>query len=86
MEKTKRLILGEGEGVNEAGQIHKHVLQSDADVMYERNTDSISFELKELGVLTHDEHDRIVFKPGLYRSYNQVEFNPMDSSISRVFD
>ena len=79
--KSKRLVLGEGETVG-----HKHVLESKVDIEYQNSGDAIGFMLGELGILTHDEHDRIVLTPGSYRSYNQVEFNPMSQEVSRVFD
>lgn len=78
---TKRLVLGEGEAIG-----HKHVLESSKGISYERKGDSIRILLTGLGVLTHDEHDRIVFERGRHRSYNQVEFNPMDGTVNRVFD
>jgi hypothetical protein len=81
LQKAKRIVLGEGEIVG-----HKHILESQKDIAYENTGDSISFMLKSLGVLTHDEHDRMVFEAGKYRSYNQVEFNPFDKTVSRVFD
>lgn len=80
-EKTKRLVLGEGEMIG-----HKHVLESKNDIAYERSQDSITFMLNAMGILTHDEHDRMVFGPGKYHSYNQVEWNPFDSTVNRVFD
>ena len=80
-QKTKRLVLGEGEVVG-----HKHVLESKSDITYERTTDNIKFMLNGLGVLTHDEHDRMVFEKGTYYSFNQVEFNPFDNTVQRVFD
>ena len=83
---TKRLVLGEGEGFDAQGVIKKHVLVSDSEIEYDHTLNSIKMMLAELGVLTHDEHDRMVFTPGKYRSYNQVEFNPMDGTVSRVFD
>lgn len=79
--KAKRIVLGEGEIVG-----HKHILESDENISFEESTNSITFMLNSLGVLTHDEHDRMVFEPGIYRSYNQVEFNPFDQTIQRVFD
>lgn len=79
--KAKRIVLGEGEVVG-----HKHILESPKEMTYKINADSIDFELKALGVLTHDEHARMVFEKGLYRSYNQVEFNPFDQTVNRVFD
>lgn len=80
-QKAKRLVLGEGETIG-----HKHVLESNTNIEYERLKDSIRIVLSEAGILTHDEHDRMVFPAGKYRSYHQVEFNPMDNSINRVFD
>jgi hypothetical protein len=79
--KAKRIVLGEGEIVG-----HKHILESQDNITYEENTNSITFMLNSMGILTHDEHDRMVFEPGKYRSYNQVEFNPFDQTINRVFD
>jgi len=85
--KSKRLCLGEGEHVSaETGQMIKHILESKSEIEYETSKDSITFMLKGLGVLTHDEHDRMVFEKGTYHSYNQVEFNPLDQTVSRVFD
>jgi hypothetical protein len=83
MEKktAKRIVLGEGEIVG-----HKHILESKKDISYVENGDSISFMLNEMGILTHDEHDRMVFPAGEYKSYNQVEFNPFDQTVQRVFD
>jgi hypothetical protein len=81
MEKAKRIVLGEGEIVG-----HKHILESKSDISYEKTDKSISFMLKSMGILTHDEHDRMVFEPGNYKSYNQVEFNPFDGTVQRVFD
>jgi hypothetical protein len=78
---TKRLVLGEGETIG-----HKHVMESNKTIGYHKNDDSITFMLKSLGILTHDEHDRIVLPPGNYRSFNQVELNPFDNTVNRVFD
>lgn len=85
--KAKRLCLGEGEHVSATtGQLIKHVLDSKKEIEYDVTGDSISFMLSDMGILTHDEHDRMVFEKGKYRSYNQVEFNPLDQTIGRVFD
>ena len=85
--KAKRVCLGEGEHVSSTtGQFIKHVLECQKDIEYEADGDTIRFMLHEQGVLLHDEHDRMVFEKGIYRSTNQVEFNPLDQSISRVFD
>lgn len=79
--KAKRICLGEGEVIG-----HKHIVESDKDIEYEVEENAIRFMLKGLGVLSHDEHDRMVFEAGKYHSYNQVEFNPLDETVSRVFD
>ena len=84
--KGKRLILGQGEGRDVNGEIKKHVLESNSNIVYRENSESIDFELKALGVLTHDEHAKMIFEKGKYRSYNQVEFNPFDETVNRVFD
>ena len=81
MKKAKRIVLGEGEIIG-----HKHILESNSDISYQENSESIDFELKSLGVLTHDEHAKMIFEKGKYRSYNQVEFNPFDETVNRVFD
>ncbi len=81
MKKAKRSVLGEGEIIG-----HKHILESNSDISYQENSESIDFELKALGVLTHDEHAKMIFEKGKYRSYNQVEFNPFDETVNRVFD
>lgn len=81
MNKSKRIVLGEGEIIG-----HKHILESEKDMSYEQTEDNITFMLSSMGILTHDEHDRMVFTPGKYRSYNQVEYNPFDNTIQRVFD
>jgi hypothetical protein len=80
-QKAKRIVLGEGEVIG-----HKHILESEKDIEYDQTQDSITFMLNSLGVLTHDEHDRMVFEKGSYRSYNQVEYNPFDQTVQRVFD
>lgn len=80
-DKAKRIVLGEGETIG-----HKHVLESSQEFGYEKKDASIGIMLKAMGVLTHDEHDRVVLQKGCYRSYNQVEFNPMDGTVNRVFD
>lgn len=79
--KSKRVVLGEGETIG-----HKHVLESAKEISYDRTDSHIGLLLAGTGILTHDEHDRIVLEPGRYRSYNQVEFNPMDRTVNRVFD
>jgi hypothetical protein len=81
MNKAKRIVLGEGEIIG-----HKHILESKQDIEWEQDDRGITFMLKDMGILTHDEHAKMVFPKGSYRSYNQVEFNPFDNSVQRVFD
>ena len=79
--KTKTLILALGESTN------THVLNSKKDIDYSNGRDeSIHFLLKDTGVITHEEHDRIVLNEGFYTKTNQVEFNPFDNTISKVYD
>lgn len=80
-QKSKKLVLGEGETIG-----HKHVLESDSNIEYAMLDDCIAFSINGTGVITHDEHDRIVFEAGKHRSYHQVEFNPLDRKVSRIFD
>jgi hypothetical protein len=81
MKKAKRIVLGEGEIIG-----HKHILESSQDIEYSEDSNGITFMLKSMGILTHDEHAKMVFPKGKYRSFNQVEFNPFDNTVSRVFD
>ncbi len=80
-QKAKRIVLGEGEIIG-----HKHILESKTDIGFEQLGNTLEFELKSLGILTHDEHAKMLFPEGKYRSYHQVEFNPFDQTVSRVFD
>jgi hypothetical protein len=80
-QKAKRIVLGEGEIVG-----HKHILESKSDIEFEELNNCLQFELKAMGILTHDEHAKMVFEAGKYRSYHQVEYNPFDQTISRIFD
>lgn len=79
--KAKRIVLGEGEIIG-----HKHILESKEDIQYNEAQESITFMLRSAGILTHDEHAKMVFDAGSYKSYNQVEFNPFDQTVNRVFD
>lgn len=80
-QKAKRIVLGEGEIIG-----HKHILESKEDIEFEQIGDALFFELKTIGILTHDEHAKMIFPKGKYRSYHQVEFNPFDQTVSRIFD
>lgn len=84
--KSKKLVLGEGEGRDAQGNINKHILECETDIEYQQSNDALAFELKSMGILTHDEHARMVFPAGKYVSYNQVEYDPFSGSITRVYD
>lgn len=81
MKKAKKIVLGEGEIIG-----HKHILESKTDMEYAQDDNGITFMLHSMGILTHDEHAKMVFPNGKYRSYNQVEFNPFDGTVNAVFD
>lgn len=53
--QSKRLVLGEGETIG-----HKHVLESSQEISYEKSDDNIRLFLSGMGILTHDEHDRML--------------------------
>jgi hypothetical protein len=40
----------------------------------------------EFARVTHEEHGTIHLSTGVYYKTNQVEFNPFDNSVSRIFD
>ncbi len=79
--KSKKIVLGEGETIG-----HKHVLESTSETLYDRVDGSTRIMLNDAGTLTHDEHDHMVFSAGKFRSYQQVELNPMNNTIGGVFD
>jgi hypothetical protein len=80
--KTKKLVLALGEST------HTHIMHSEKAITYKVNeqTEAIAFLLEGTGVITHEEHDRIVLEPGAYRKTNQVEWDPFNQTTSRVFD
>jgi hypothetical protein len=80
-QKTPRLVLGEGETIG-----HKHVLESKTGIEYARDGAKIAMRINDTAVLTHDEHGLMVFSIGRYRSYRQVELNPMTNEVLSVFD
>ena len=80
-EKTKRLVLQVGEST------HQHVLVSEAEIEATVHPgDTIEFMLKEMGILTHEEHGKMVLPPGRYVKYPQVEFDPLGRDVRQVFD
>lgn len=81
MQKAKRIVLGEGEIIG-----HKHILESKKDIEFSQNETGIEFMLSTMGILTHDEHAKMVFPKGRYKSFNQVEWNPFSNEAQRVFD
>lgn len=81
--KTLVLALGESTHTHILNTVSKkHNIESEAPA----SDESIKFLLEGTGVITHEEHDRIVLPEGKYSKTNQVEFNPMDGTVNRVFD
>jgi deoxyribodipyrimidine photolyase len=82
LKKTKKLVLALGEST------HTHIMHCEKEIEYDldQNTEAIKFVLRERGIITHEEHDRIVLEPGAYVKTNQVEFDPFNQTVSRVFD
>ncbi len=84
MQKTKRLVLQVGEST------HMHTLSSETDIEFEELTSReegvIRFILNERGILTHEEHEKMVFDKGTYVKFPQIEFDPLVGNIRQVFD
>ncbi len=80
VQKTKKLILALGESTN------THIMTCEKEVEYTQDGLNIDMLLEETGVVTHEEHDRILLPPGQYSKTNQMEFNPLDQTLNAVFD
>lgn len=81
LKKVKSIVLQVGESV------HTHVLESETDILVEEGDQGdIHFMLEGTGILRHEEHGRMVFQPGNYFKYPQVEFDPMENNVRAVFD
>jgi hypothetical protein len=83
MSKTHdRLVLATGEGAN------THAVIAASKISFsEMREETIKFEIKdEFALVTHEEHGTIRLSTGVYYKTNQVEFNPFDNSVSRIFD
>lgn len=86
--KVKSLILQRGEGV------HVHVLNakgnSSIEVKPQKALDNIEdafeFLLSGTGVVTHEEHDRIVLDKGTVIKYPQQEYDPFNQVMRNVYD
>lgn len=79
--RTRRLVLDED---NANGR--KHILESTGEMAVEETPNSTKITLSKDAILLHHRHDRMILGRGRYRCYHQVELNPMDSTIGRVFD
>lgn len=80
MEKAKKLTLALGEGS------HTHIMRSKEDVKYRIENEEIDFELTSDGVITHEEHDRMILPPGKYHKYPQFELDPFTNRHVAVWD
>jgi hypothetical protein len=77
LESAKEVILAEGEMT---GHFHK-VLPKTNDVKIEFvNTDEgITFKIDGgNAILVHEEHETIELEPGIYQSYIQQEYDPIE--------
>lgn len=81
MKKSKKVLLKIGEG------LHSHIMECKKEIEFEENTESITLNLKDLGIIVHDEHDSIKDLPkGKYESTSQVEYDPFLQNIRNVYD
>lgn len=77
----KKLVLALGEST------HTHVMESKKPIEWtEKANEEIDFILQELGIITHEEHNKIVLKAGVYRKYPQMEYDPFQNEMRFVFD
>jgi hypothetical protein len=78
----KRVILETSEGANTHA-----VNATNKPIDYSQlENNAVMFIVHDKAVVTHEEHDKIVLDKGTFYKTNQVEFNPFDNTISRVFD
>lgn len=75
---TETSILAEGEVTGHAHRLTGATVLVDGDDRY--------FEVAEAATLTHEEHARIDFTPGLYRVTYQREYDPYEEAARRVAD
>lgn len=82
MEQTKKLVLALGEGSN------THILTSkkEIDFKVDEATEQVEFILHSQGILTHEEHAKIVLEQGKYKKYPQMEYDPFTENLRAVFD
>lgn len=82
--KTKKHIVLKGEGVNQ------HVLYGDLDIT---EGEFSNFVVTGDGILRHEtpggkfaEHNTLKVEAGEWVTANQVEFNPFNRTVSRIWD
>jgi len=87
MNKAKKLVLLQGEGLN------SHTLECTKDFAYQQHEGAIELLLKGTGVVRHDgpdetdqKHGNMVLTAGKYFTFNQIEYSPFDNDIRAVFD
>ena len=79
-QKEHKLVLALGEGS------HTHIMTSKKEIDAKIVGDQIDFILKDLGIITHEEHDRIVLPAGKYQKFAQQEYDPFARKFRAVFD
>lgn len=79
----KKVLLETSEGANTHAVSATKTL---IDFTHLENSSMKFIVNDDQAVVTHEEHDRIVLDRGTFYKTNQVEYNPFDNTVSRVFD
>ena len=69
--------------------VHEHNLICESEIEYEfseKDSLQVDFLLKECGIVTHPEHDKIILQPGEYTKYPQQEYDYWTKANRAVFD
>ncbi|MCY0870621.1 MAG: hypothetical protein OWT27_08545 [Firmicutes bacterium] len=77
---SKEQVLAYGEVTG-----HAHRMQGDFE-MYADEQGNLYFRTEMGAFVTHEEHARIDFVPGVYKVTRQREYNPFEDAIERVRD
>ena len=76
---TKTLAEGELTG-------HKHIFNGSVQILQEPQTMQKYVEVEQEAELTHQEHNTIKVKGGLYILIQEREYNPFEAEIRQVMD
>ena len=75
--RREGLVLFEGEA---SGHVHM-ILEPGAAEVFEADEDLCLNVVAESATVVHDEHDPIVLQKGVYRVWQQREYNPLQSNV-----